>query len=594
MIRTTFLSIFLLFASVCMAVPAHKGWHVYTQADGTVIELRLVGDEHFHYYLTRDDVPVVDDDDAFCYARVENSLLVSSGMLAHEATQRTMEEKRFVGTVKTTVRPTFARQNPIKRKMPKMKKNRFIGSQKGLIILANFSDKFFEGYTEETADSVCLAYQKLANMPGYTNEWGAIGSVHDYFLDQSHGLFDLSFDILGPVCLDKPYSYYGKNKYGSDIYAGQMIMECCEAVDSLIDFSVYDWDGDGVVEEVFVLYAGKGEASGGGPNTIWPHMWTLEEAREYDSSVPESFVLDGVAINIYACSNEIFSNGKPMGLGTVCHEFSHCLGLPDLYDTGDGANFGMGNWSILDNGTYNGPGGIGWVPAGFTSYERNYVGWMDLTELKTDTIIENMIPLNEQDAAAYVIYNDNCPSEYYVLENRNQSRWDAYLPSSGLLILHVDYDKDLWDNNYVNATGYMYGNDHTRLTIFLASNSRYKDANAYPYFEKDSLTDSSVPQATLYNPNIDGEYFMHKPITGIARDESTAQISFRFQNLSAINDSTDVVRTIAYPMDNANILYKMDGTVVGRMNDVNTSQLPAGIYLIRREDGKTEKYAIKR
>ena len=176
-----------------------------------------------------------------------------------------------------------------------------------------------------------------------------------------------------------------------------MVKECCEAVADMVDFADYDWDGDGEVEEVFVLYAGYGEATGGGSRTIWPHMWTITEATKPGDDAPEAFTVDGLRVDVYACSNELYgSRGTTeMGIGCFCHEFSHCLGLPDLYDTENSYTYVMGAWDLLDSGCYNGPDGLGWVPAGFNSYEKQFVGWYDIKELKTDTIVDRMLPLNE-------------------------------------------------------------------------------------------------------------------------------------------------------------------------------------------------------
>ena len=589
-----FLSILsFFFTTAVIAVPAHRSWYIYQQADGTSLELMLIGDEHFHYYITRDNVPVVDDNDAFYYAKVENGMLKPTSKLVHEQNRRTIGERMTALMAKNDFRQVDFQRAYKSHRIPRRANTAYIGRKKGLIILANFDDVKFEGYSEQTADSIRLVFDDIVNLPGYTNDWGAIGSVHDYYLDQSNGLFDLEFDVIGPVNLTKPASFYGTNQFGFDINAGHMIVECCEAVDSLVNFADYDWDGDGIVEEVFVLYAGRGEASGGGTKTIWPHMWTLTEAHEENEEIPEQIILDDKIINLYACSNEIYKSGVPMGLGVICHEFSHCLGLPDLYDTNTGNNYGMGNWSILDHGTYNGPNYIGWVPAGFTSYERNFAGWLEYTPLENDTIIDRMIPINEPDAEAYIIVNDSTPTEYYLLENRNKTRWDRYIPGRGLLIMHVDFDQQIWDENNVNATGFIVSNDHQRLTIFHADDSEYSPYDAYPYMDNDSLTDNSTPQAILYNPNVDDEYLTHKPITNIVRNDSTATISFQFQNLVVRpNPSAMVEQMTVKQKHGSKGVFRLDGTRIN--NALEGQKATSGVLIYRNEDGKTEKRVIKR
>lgn len=209
------------------------------------------------------------------------------------------------------------------------------GTKKGLVILVQFSDKSFTnpanvltlGSGEKTIKAL---YTDMLNKEGYTDKkTGAIGSVHDYFKDQSNGKFDLSFDVVGPITLSHSYSYYGEHTDNdNDANAPQMIIDACKAVKDSVDFSRYDWDGDGEVEQVYVVYAGEGEATGGDANTVWPHKYNL-------SAVGKSLSYNGVKIDTYACSNEVIRaevNGKTrtyyMGIGTICHEFSHCLGLP--------------------------------------------------------------------------------------------------------------------------------------------------------------------------------------------------------------------------------------------------------------------------
>ena len=585
--------IYLLFATALAAVPAHRSWHVYRQADGTSLELMLIGDEHFHYYITRDNVPVVDEDNAFYYAKVENGILKPTSLLVHEQSRRTIGERLTANVMKAAVGQTKLQSINRPHRLPQPSNREYIGRKKGLIILANFENVKFEGYSEQTADSIRQRFDDIVNLPGYTNEWGAIGSVHDYYYDQSNGLFDLEFDVIGPVNLSKEASFYGRNQSGFDINAGHMVVECCEAVDSLVNFADYDWDDDGTVEEVFILYAGRGESSGGGTSTIWPHMWTLVEAHEENEEIPEQIILDDRIVNVYACSNEIYKSGIPMGIGVICHEFSHCLGLPDLYDTNTGSNCGMKEWSVLDHGAYCGPNNIGWVPAGFTSYERNFAGWLDYTPLESDTIIEQMIPINEPEAEAYIIINDSTPTEYYLLENRNKTRWDSYIPGTGMLIMHVDFDQELWDENYVNATGFDIGNDHPRLTIFHADNSEYSRYDAYPYMDNDSLTDNSTPEALLYNQNVDGEYLMHKPITNIVRDKTTATISFQFQNLVVWPTPEAIVEEMMLrPNYGCRGFYRLNGTRIGTSDDVYNPTPEVLIY--RDEYGKATKRVIKR
>ena len=423
------LTLLLTLVTAAWAVPAKKCWRTMTQPDGTSVELMLLGDESFHYFITRDSIPVMEVNRAYYYAQPKGFAMASTGVLAHEPALRTQVDAQNIYSMEDIQ----AMQEFAVKKGPQTVRSRralrvgeedhadYIGHKKGLIILANFSDKTFYDYNEEDGGhTTWVRYDALANDVGYTNDYGAIGSVHDFYYNQSYGKFKLEFDVVGPITLSQSYSFYGQ---GDDNNAPLMIKECCELVDPLVDFNDYDWDGDGVAEEVFVLYAGYGEATGGYTDTVWPHMWEMESAAYYYSNlgIPNPFVLDGCQINVYACSNELYDNSGhvEMGLGVICHEFSHCLGLPDLYDTSRfPSNFGMGSWDILDSGSYNGPAGLGWVPAGYSCYERWFAGWMKPSEMKKSRRITNQQPINEK-GRSYIIYNNNHRNEDWMLENTN-------------------------------------------------------------------------------------------------------------------------------------------------------------------------------
>ena len=335
------------------------------------------------------------------------------------------------------------------------------GEKKGLVILVNFANKIM---SMSNANEV---FDAMFNEIGYDRN-DAVGSVHDYFYDQSYGQFNLTFDVVGPVTVSNNYGYYGSNGTslnGGDIKADEMIVEACKLADEQINFADYDWDGDGEVEQVYVIYAGYGEASGGPKNTIWPH----ESHLEYQES--GVLTLDGVTINTYACSCELTGgSGTTLnGIGTACHEFSHCLGLPDLYDTGYSGGFGMSYWDIMSSGSHCGPNGHGEVPTGYSAYERQFAGWLELKELDSPCVINDMPSISEE-PIAYAIYNDNHRDEYFLLENRQNVKWFSYTGTyedcHGLLVTHVDYSETAWKNNKVNSS-----TKHQRMTIIPADMS---------------------------------------------------------------------------------------------------------------------------
>ena len=321
----------------------------------------------------------------------------------------------------------------------------FTGEKRGLIILVEFQDVSFR---DSCSNQV---WTDVASLPGYEGQ-GAPGSVSDYFHDQSYGQFQLTFDVVGPVKAKHDHAYYGANKdWGAPIgwfdqNVGEFVEEACRAVADSVTFSDYDWDSDGEVDQVFLLYAGHGENDYyyADSTTIWPHMGSLTDDWDYDGGL----VLQDTRINIYACSNEISRNGSLAGMGTICHEFSHCLGLRDLYDTEHGTSV-VGRYDLMDSGSYNGPGNNGWCPAGYSSYERYACGWLmpePVDSVKTDLIL---LPLHETpDVRLYRTSPD--ANDYYLLEYRRKTSWDSFLPSEGLMAWHIDYDEWAWWTNTVN------------------------------------------------------------------------------------------------------------------------------------------------
>lgn len=593
-----------LCAAMTFAIPAKKSWKVVSQSDGTTIRVSQAGDEHLHYYITEDNVPLYKAaDNRYCYLTIENGKLHNSGVLAHESAARSAKELQVMNTIHDLA--PIARQMAAKKRSAAKRCGRpnrlpskddrsvFKGSKKALVILAAFSDKSFS----KGDDAIVKFYDEVLNQEGYSQN-GAAGSVHDYFKDMSRGEFGLTFDIVGPVKVSKSATYYGGPSpiMGGADHIGEFITEAIKKADEKcdIDWKKYDWDDDGEVEQVFVLYAGYGQATGGPTGTIWPNAWTLDEALQ-NSDGNGGFSIDGVFINQYACSNELYldSGTVPMGLGVFCHEFSHCMGLPDMYDTNYGSTPTMGDWDLLAGGSYNGPQGIGWCPAGWTSYERAYAGWLELTELKAGDIIKGMTSLEEADGKAYVIYNDNHKDEYYLLENHKGMGWDKYTPENGLLIIHVDYDKDLFDNNIVNSKGEFtpaegydryFTNDHPRMAPFSRVRSIQNDTYFYTYPMDaprgvvDSLTDTSKPAAELYNALADGSKLMGKPVYNIEKDDD-GNISLTFMTKEK---ETDAIQDIAMAEDAAgdDTVYDITGKKAGRIADIKNGRLKAGIYII--------------
>ena len=547
--KNVLLTVFLFLVSVAvMAVPAKKGiWKTITLENGKEVKAQLKGDEFGHYWRTAEGKKYVSVD-GIC--REETPVMHQSAI-----------QRRAMSQQRRTAR--LLRQTAIGKRRASAS---HLGQKKGLILLVNFNDvKFQEGNNQ-------AFYNQVANTPGYTDKNGFRGSVSDYFRDQSRGLFELTFDVVGPVTVSKNASYYGENDdNGNDKHPEEMVVEAIKlAKEQVTDWNKYDWDGDGEVDQVMIIFAGEGEADGGPETTIWPHEYALSYVD--DSNIQKVKVGTNLYVDTYAVANEGFIaqtiNGVDFfsvnGIGTICHEFSHCLGLLDMYDTGYSGNFGLGSWSIMDSGSY---GGDGFVPSGYTSYDKYCIGWLEPVELTTSQDVKNMRPLTDADDV-YIIRNANHPDEYYLLENRQQKGWDKYLPAEGMLVLHVDYDDIIWMYNLINtmsdgSDNYPV-NDHQRCTIFHADGTdrtgeiyamieeaydNYMDTgleqyydeyfdlwdqyeadvkgDVYPQPQNNQLSNTSMPRAFLYNKNSDGRKLMNISITEITQN-ADGTIAFKF------------------------------------------------------------------
>ncbi len=489
------------------AIPAKRGmWRTITLADGASVQVQLMGDEFAHYWKSADGRCFSErEDGTFAPADIENML----------GRARKMHQQRAASN---------ARKGPHKAAIGH-EHSPIVGQKKGIIILVEFTNEHFAEGNDQAL------FDRIANEENF-KEGSFRGSVHDYFFDQSNGQFDLTFDVVGPVQMDTTYQYYGKDHggQGNDIRPGLMVATACQMVDPLVDFNDYDWDGDGMVDQVFIIYAGKGQADGGNSSTIWPHEWELQL-----SDYGQMLTLDNCTINTYACGNERKGWGDSInGIGTICHEFSHCLGFPDLYDL-DGSNFGMGSWDMMDSGCYNGDS---FLPSGYSAYEKWVAGWIEPIVLGgTSLSVKGMKPQSEN-GDAYMIINPSFEDEYYILENRDQSGWDGEIPGKGMLIHHVDYNSELWGYNIVNTTSGEYAqyNDHERCTIFKANNSDYNPSgHPYPNGGNNSLSDTSVPRAFWYNLDSNGSKDFKDQIENITLNNDKT-ISFDYIALNGVEE----------------------------------------------------------
>lgn len=549
-ILSIILSLFVSVMSV-MAVPAYRKPFVVKQSDGTELTVVLTGDEALHYHVTLDGKPLVKElNGDFSYATFsDEGLFVSTKQLAHNEGSRSASEIRLLSTLGNEAMKTkiakAATARSAKYKSAAQKASSQVATEGKVnvaVLLVQFKDCKFT-YTKEDVNNILntkdYVYEnKIAN---------SIGSARDYFIAQSDGKFEPNFLVTDIVTLDNNMAYYGANNTnGDDVKPSYMIKDGIKKADANFDFSKCDNNGDGEVEFVYCIYAGYAEAYGADENTIWPHQWEM-------SAECGTITVDGVKCDTYACSSELNLNeeyeagyGKMLnGIGTMCHEFSHCLGLPDVYDTaGSTDNFCMSYWDLMDQGSY---AAEGYVPVGYSAYQRDFCGWRELVELKEGG--KYSMKALTQGGIGYKVVNNENKNEYYILENRKQESWDSYLFNSGMLVVHVDYLASAWSNNKVNTT-----KNHPRYTIIPADNELviYDYTNDKEFVASlkgdvwpgtsgnTELTNTSTPAAKVYTGG-----YMNKPISNIKYDENSV-ISFSFMDgilAPTVSPATNITET---------------------------------------------------
>lgn len=568
------LSMLFAFGAAANAIPAKKLQKVITLTNGTQVSVELRGDEYLSWW---------EGTDGTAYrATADENVFEAFDLEAQKPAAAARRARAEQGRVARLARV----KNSLKGADDKMRglggdHITYKGVKKGLVVLVDFKNKKF-------ADGHDLEYYKnVINGKDFSDEEeGYVGSVRDYFLAQSNGQFELDFDVVGPVTMSKNYGYYGNDgAYQKDEKVYEMIKEACDGIQDKVNLKDYDWDGDGEADQVFFLYAGLGQASGGSAGTVWPHE---SELRYWPCGV---LSYSTGKINTYACANELqpetqgSSRYISAGIGTICHEFSHCLGFADMYDTTGGGGYGMSVFDVMDQGSYN---GNGFVPCNYTAFERIYAGWVEAIELESPATVKDMKSVSDY-GRPFIMYNYKNTNEYFLMENRQNTGWDKGLyGSNGLLIVHVNYVPSRWANNSVNSSAEKI----QCCTVVNADGSRENtqyslQGDLYPYEVKgvtmnDEFTDESEPAAKLYTKNSDNSYALGIPITNIKR--SKGSVSFLVcggdannvidNTFNGVVDGINGVTVANKATDNR--IYSIDGRYLG----TDASALGKGIYVV--------------
>lgn len=443
------------------AVPAYPHPITITQSDGTQLTVRLIGDERMHYILSSDGYSLTAgaDGDLYYAERSASGQLVPTSVKARPYQKLTADERKVIARLPKGLKPTAvtrmqqfgrrvgaaspARINGTKITPPeRISVAQTTGKLKSLVLLVEFADQSF------TISNPQQAFQDMLMQDGYSVN-GATGSAWNYYQDNSNGLFDPDFVVVGPYKASRESAYYAGSNGTENV--AELIVETCTRADADIDFT--QLADDGVIRNVFVFYAGMNQAETGIKSLIWPHQWELSYDPRYSH-----VTFDGVQLAGYACSSELNGSGKISGIGAFCHEFGHVLGWPDLYDTdgtgSGGTADGVEKYSLMDAGNYNNESR---TPPALGILERWMVGWAEPVEL-TEAGTYTLGPVCENNGFLIRTGTDN---EYFLLEYRgtNKTIWDrpqdlAYPSrpawySPGMLVFHVDYTRprqELWDS----------------------------------------------------------------------------------------------------------------------------------------------------
>lgn len=527
------LCIALCCAIAAMAMPARPGWVNVTQSDGTTLKIQAVGNAFNSALLTQDGLMVARGEDGDFY--YNSSITGITAVKAHEASQRTAVENAFVQAQRGSLTMQSKQgQKPrggttfgvggsnAESDVPAM------GNRHIPIILVEFADKKFNNTREGIIEALLTG-----------NE-----SVGQYFRDQSNGLYEPEFDVYGIYTLSRNRQYYGGHQgNNNDKALGAFVTEAVQlAAADGVSFKPYDTNSDDYCDVVIVIYAGVGEAqaSWNHPESIWPCNWDLNSAYYSGSGGNGPFRPNSgdPYVNTFAVFNELYGSdddGTTIdGIGTFTHEFGHCLGLPDFYDTGGGNHYGLGDWDIMCMGCYN---NNGFTPPGYSAYEKVFMGWIEYITPVPGTYYTLPVFNQKQEATdkAVCIKSNLNQNEYFILEYRKKQGWDRYAPGEGIMITHVVYNASRWQYDSPN------NEDIQLMSLMNADNSwSYYDESTdlWPQSGKTEFTNNSTPAAKL-NLKANGSIvsnagYLGKPVTEmVINDNGTA--SFWYMKGSATN-----------------------------------------------------------
>jgi M6 family metalloprotease-like protein len=407
------------------AVPAYPYPVVFTQPNGEQVTLIMQGDEFVRFAQTLDGYTLLYNSEGyFCYAQKNaQGDLEPSAFVAEDISNRSDVVNQMLTNTSKKLHysenqiSTYRQIRQMVETEHQNNRDNTTGVRKLLTILMQYPDRPFIKTQED--------FHNMFNQVKYT-EYGANGSVKDFFLESSYNKLEVQTTVVGPFMAKNNHSYYGDFSYAREL-AHEAVFA---AHDAGVDFS--DFAVNGEVPSFYMIFQGHGQEAGAGTDCIWSHAWGIE---------PVYF--NGVRVSSYACSPELRgSGGKEITwIGVICHEFGHSLGAPDYYDTdyGTGGQYdGTGTWDLQASGSWNDNGR---TPAPPNPLSKIYTyEWATVTELNSAQTVT--IPSARIYDNAYYRINTQTPNEFYLLENKIKGGYDDYTPGVDMLIYHKAANMD--------------------------------------------------------------------------------------------------------------------------------------------------------
>ncbi len=489
--RNFILVILMLVCYSLVAVPAAPFLTSYIQEDGTEIDIYVRGDERLNWSETSDGYTLLNKNKSKYYAiQDSNGDLVVSDIQANNPENRSNKEREFLARIPKKLGYSQTQINLAKEiRATRMGGFPTTGENELLVILANFSDTY-PIYTQAN-------FNNMMNQ----NNYSGVGSFKQYYLEVSYGQLTVNATVVGWVDVPFYHDYYGAQERWAEF-----ARDAVEAADPLVDYSDFDNDGDGRVDGVAIYHQGRGQETTGDTSDIWSHNFSLTSAGYFVN-------LDGVQISDYTMQAEQ-QYWSMSGIGVIAHEFGHNLGTPDFYDTDyqtNGSQDGTGEWDIMGSGAYNGGGDR---PAHHNMWSKSYFGWVEPQELYYDGSIS--IPSSTTNPVAYY-FTTPVNGEYMLMENVQQTGFNASVPGNGLLIYHADENwiTSHFNQNNINTTS------HQGFYVVSASGSTNSASATFPTYSATAFTDNSYPSIPSW-----GNYDVSKGLNNITKTGGVVNFNF--------------------------------------------------------------------